>query len=53
MQKEGRVKKLEFFSHRPSFFNIQCQGSRAPYYDTHGLFASILPRSYNLSIKAS
>ena len=52
MQKEGRVKKLEFFTH-VLLFNIQCQGSRAPYYDTHGLFASILPRSYNLSIKAS
>ena len=37
----------------PSFFNIQCQGSKAPYYDTHGLFASVLPQSYNLSIKAS
>ena len=44
MQKEGRVKKTRVFFTRPSFFNIQCQGSRAPYYDTHGLFASILPR---------
>lgn len=50
MQKEGSSAIAE---ENPSFFNIQCQGSRAPYYDTHGLFASVLPQSYNLSIKAS
>ena len=49
MQKEGSSAIAE----EPSFFNIQCQESRAPYYDTHGLFASVLPQSYNLSIKAS
>ena len=52
MQKKGRVKKLESFFTRPSFLYL-ISGSKGSNYHTHVLFASTLPQSYNLSIKAS
>lgn len=48
MQKEGSPVTAE----EPSFF-ISDVWIKSHNYDTHGLFASVLPQSYNLSIKAS